>query len=130
MGNLLIFLINRLIFRISNFLRHWYVSSFKIYSNFVISIFEKLDRFFAFKITYKNLFVPLYGDRSIFGYFFGFIFRTIRLFSGGIVYIFSGIAAIIIFLAWAGIPLFVIYKIIKFSPSIKMLALDNMRIFK
>lgn len=130
MGNLLIFLIDRLIFRISNFLRHWYVLSFKIYTNFVISIFEKMDKVFALKITYKNLFSPLYSDRSVFGYFFGFVFRIIRLFLGIIVYIFLVIVAVIVYLIWAAIPLIIIYKIIKFSPSIKMLRLENMGIFK
>ena len=126
----MIFLIDRLIFRISNFLRHWYVLSFKIYTNFVISIFEKMDKVFALKITYKNIFSPLYSDRSVFGYFFGFVFRVVRLFVGGITYTFTAIITVLIYLVWAAIPLFIMYKIIKFSPSVKMLKLDGMGIFK
>lgn len=130
MNGLPVFLIDRLIFRISSFLRHWYVLSFKIYVNFIISLLEKLDRIFSFKITYKYLFSPLYGDRTIIGYFFGFIFRIFRLFFGGIFYAAFMVLSVIPFLIWAAVPLFIIYKIAKYSPAIGMLQLDELPIFE
>ncbi len=123
MGAFLVFLIDRFVFRISNFLRHWYVISFQIYANYIISILEQMDRFFALKISYKYLFSPLYGDRSILGYFFGFIFRLARIFSGGVFYVIFTAAAAALFLVWAAVPLFIIYKIVEYSPAFGLLGL-------
>lgn len=97
------------------------MSGFKVYANFIVSVLEKLDRFFAFKVTYRNLFYPLYGDRSVFGYVFGFIFRIWRLFLAIIFYIIFGIIAIIAFLFWCAIPLYIIYKIAYYSPALDIL---------
>ena len=109
---LLIYLLNRLLFRIKEFLRHWYIKSFFVYSHFIISQLEKIDRVLAFKITLRHLFQPLYQDRSIIGYILGFIFRSVRLCIGTIVYLFIFIIAVTIYIIWLGIPIFIIYKLL------------------
>lgn len=66
-------------YRIAEFFRHWYIKSAKIYFNFVLDRLARLDYFFAWHITARNLFQPLYRDYSIVGYALGFIFRVMRL---------------------------------------------------
>jgi len=106
------YLFIRLLYRLIESLRHWYLDSFKIYSHFIISLLEKFDRKFAFKITLRNLFQPLYQDRSLIGYALGFSFRTGRLIIGGIIYIIMLSAAIFFYLAWLAVPIYIIFKII------------------
>jgi len=107
-----IYIFNRFLYRIKEFFRHWYVKSFFIYTHFVISLLEKIDRYFAFKITLRHLFVPLYLDRSVIGYILGFIFRLGRLIFGGTVYLLIIPAAVFFYLVWLGIPFYVGYRII------------------
>jgi hypothetical protein len=106
------YLISRFFYRLAEFFRHWYISSFRIFSHYVISILEKLDRRFALKITLKHLFQPLYQDRTLIGYILGFFFRSGRLILGGIVYL--GVLAIAVFcyFIWLAIPLYIILRVI------------------
>ncbi|MBN2197605.1 hypothetical protein JW698_00165 [Candidatus Wolfebacteria bacterium] len=110
--NLILYLIKRFYLCLIKFIRHWYLNSSKIYSHFIISLLEKFDKKLAFKITARHLFNPLYQDRSFIGYILGFFFRSARLIWGGFVYIIIIIIAVIIYLFWLIIPLFIIYKIV------------------
>lgn len=105
------YLFNRLFYRLLDFLRHWYFDSFKVYSHFIISLLEKFDRRLAFRITFKNLFHPLYQDRSFIGYILGFSFRASRLAMGGFIYAIMITIAISLYLAWLAIPIYIILKI-------------------
>jgi len=106
------YLFLRLFYRLAEFLRHWYIESFKIYSHLFISLLEKFDRRFAFKITLRNLFQPLYQDRSAIGYTLGFLFRSARLIMGGFFYLIIIAAAIFFYLVWLAAPLYIVFKII------------------
>jgi len=108
-----IYIINRFFYRFIEFWRHWYVGGFKIGSNIFLSLLEKLDRKVVLRITLKNFFQPLYQDRSFIGYFLGIIFRSIRLFFGGIFYLLVAILALAVYLFWLAIPLLIIFEIIK-----------------
>ncbi len=125
MGAFLIFTLNRFIFRISEFIWHWYVVSFEIFAHITVSFLEKLDRFFAFKISLRHIFKPLYQDRSVIGYVLGFIFRLMRIILGGISYGIIIVAAAILFLGWAFIPLFIIFKALKSSPVAPILGINQ-----
>lgn len=113
----LIYLFDRFIYRISHFMRHWYVDSFFTYSHFVISRLEDIDQTIALKVTWRNLFQPLYQERNIIGYALGFIFRSIRLIIGGVVYGSIIVVAAAIFLVWAGIPPYIVLKIAGQTPA-------------
>ncbi|MCX6702433.1 MAG: hypothetical protein NTW60_01020 [Candidatus Wolfebacteria bacterium] len=89
------------------------MNGFKNYGHLVISRLEEIDRTIAFRVTLKNIFQPLYQDRSFIGYLLGFIFRGLRLIFGGIFYAVIISFAIAIFIVWAAIPVFIIYKIIQ-----------------
>jgi hypothetical protein len=106
----LIFLVHRLLYRIYAFLKHWYVGGFMTIARRTVGILESLDQVLAVKITARYFFKPLYQDYSILGYILGFVFRSIRLFTGGLVYLLITLTAVAIYLIWAGLPLYVIYK--------------------
>ncbi len=127
MGELIIYGLNRFIFRISEFIRHWYLEGFIVYIHYFISLLERLDRFFALKVTWRNLFRPLYQDRSIIGYILGFIFRFLRLIIGGIFYLFLIFFAVLGYLIWAAIPLFIVFKVVDYFISGKILG-ENFKI--
>lgn len=108
-----IYIINRFFYRFFEFWRHWYVTSFKVGGHIFISLLERLDQTIALRITLKNLFQPLYQDKSFIGYFLGFIFRTFRLFLGGIFYLILTTIALAVYLAWLAVPLLIVFEIAK-----------------
>lgn len=116
----LVYLFDRFIYRISHFIRHWYVDSFVTYSHFVVSWLERLDQVIALKVTWRNLFQPMYQERNIFGYVFGFVFRSIRLVIGIIVYGAILCLAIAVFSAWAVIPPYILLKIAGQTPAVHL----------
>ncbi|MEK9154635.1 MAG: hypothetical protein AAB596_00975 [Patescibacteria group bacterium] len=108
---LISYLFKHFFYRIKEFFRHWYIKSFFIYSNFVVSLLERLDRFFALKITFRFIFQPLYSDRSVIGYILGFIFRLARLIIASMVYLSVILIAVFLYLVWLTIPIYLIIKI-------------------
>lgn len=113
----LVYLFDRFIYRISHFIRHWYVDSFASYSRFVIARLEDMDRNIAFKVTLRNLFQPMYQERNITGFVLGFIFRSIRLVFGGALYLVVIAIFGSLFLIWACIPLYIVLKIAGQTPA-------------
>ena len=107
----LVYLFNHLGRRILDFFYHWYFHGFFRATGWSYDILERLDRIFALKITFKNLFQPLYQDYSPLGYLLGFIFRTGRVLAALIIYGVFILAAAGLFILWSAIPLYVIYKI-------------------
>ncbi len=105
------YLFGRITYRLFDFARRWYAGSARTYLNFVINVFEWLDKTFAWKITARYIFRPLYGDYSFVGYVFGFLFRFFRLIITTVVYALVFLFAILIYIIWLCIPIFIIYKI-------------------
>lgn len=112
MANVLLYLPRRFFANILNFLEHWYVRSFIHTSRFMLDLFENLDRAFAVRINLKNLFKPLYQDRSPISYVIGFFFRGAKIILALAVYIVILGVTIISYSLWAAIPAFLIYKIL------------------
>lgn len=106
------YLLGRALYRAKEFLRHWYVKSARIYSNFVLERFERMDHVLAWKITAKHLFQPLYKDYSVAGYVLGFLFRFVRLLAASAVYAVAFVLAVALYLAWLALPAFIVYRII------------------
>jgi len=113
---LILYLFNRFLLRITEFLKHWYFDAFKIYSHFIFSLLERVDRKLAFKITLRNLFQPLYQDESFIGHILGFCFRITRLASGGFIYLILITIFILLYLAWVAVPFYILFKI--FYPNL------------
>ncbi|MDP3974918.1 MAG: hypothetical protein Q8P88_01360 [Candidatus Jorgensenbacteria bacterium] len=112
----LVYVIRRAGYRIAEFLRHWYVKSAKIYFNFVLDRLSRLDYFFAWKITARHLFQPLYHDYSIVGYVLGFLFRSARLVLASGVYGALFALALGCYVVWLIIPPLLL--ILAFAPSL------------
>lgn len=108
----LVYLIRRFFYRIYDFLRHWYVKSAKIYSNFVLDRLAKIDRVLAWRINLQYLFQPLYKDYTIIGYGMGFLLRLLRLIGTGFVYLVIFAIAILIYLVWLLIPILIVWWVL------------------
>jgi len=106
----LIYLADRFLYRLFAFLRHWYLDAFFNYAEFIVKFLAKIDRLFAVRINFYHLFHPLYQDYTILGYILGFIFRSGRIIIGSIIYIFLIVLAILLYLIWAIIPLWIVWK--------------------
>lgn len=104
-----VYLAYRLIYRIFDAIRDWYVGGFLSVGHSMINVLECFDRFFALKITLRNIFQPLYQDHTAVGHLFGFVFRSARLFAGALVYFFVILIAAAIYIVWAGIPIAIFY---------------------
>lgn len=104
------YLFYQIITRIGLFLRHWYKEAFLIFWHQMIKILESLDKIFAIKITFRHWLQPLYQDRTIVGYILGFIFRTGRILLASFFYLVIFLLGCSLYLFWAIIPLFLIYK--------------------
>lgn len=113
----LIYFFDRFIYRISHFMRHWYVDSFSAYSRFVVARLEDMDQVIALKVTWRNMFQPLYQERNVAGYLFGFFFRLMRLLIGSVLYAIVITFAALLFLAWAAIIPYIIIKIAGQTPA-------------
>ncbi|MBI4159686.1 hypothetical protein HY504_00810 [Candidatus Wolfebacteria bacterium] len=111
MAILPLYILNRFIFRITEFLRHWYVRGIAFFAHHTIVILSALDTRVAFGITLRHFGEPLYQDRTIIGYILGFIFRSLRLVMGGFVYGVIIILAALLYALWAALPLYVIFRI-------------------
>ncbi|MEK7630004.1 MAG: hypothetical protein AAB432_01295 [Patescibacteria group bacterium] len=106
----LVYLVQQFFYRIFDFFYHWYIKSGRFYSNIVLNRLEKLDYYFAWRITLKNLFQPLYKDYSIIGYVLGFFFRLLRLLITSVIYAFIFIFAAGLYLLWLAAPIYLIAK--------------------
>ncbi|MGB9847945.1 MAG: hypothetical protein ACPLKV_01940 [Minisyncoccia bacterium] len=98
--------------RIKIFLKDWYVNSFVGFWDFLLKNLEKLDKIFAVKITIRHWFEPLYQDRTIVGYILGFIFRTLRILLGSLIYLIVVVFVMFCYLLWAFVPFFLLVKAI------------------
>lgn len=107
-----IYIIYRLFYVIGLFLRHWYVDSFYVSAKYARSLFLRMDRVIAVRVTLLNFFQPLYQDFTMLGYIYGFIFRSLRLLVGATIYMFLGSLAIILFGMWLLIPIILCSKLI------------------
>ena len=110
MGNFFRYLFQQIILRIGFFLKNWFFDAFLVFWQRLLKILESLDKVFAIKITFRHWLKPLYQDRTIVGYSLGFIFRTLRIILAGFFYVLIFLIVIFLYLLWAGLPLYLIYK--------------------
>ena len=104
------YLVHRFFYRFFKFIYNWYIATFFAFSEYFTNFLESLDKTWALKITARNFFRPLYQDRTILGYILGIFFRFWRLLIGGAIYLVIILIGIAIYLIWAAVPLYIIYK--------------------
>ena len=102
------YILKRGLFRIREFLHHYYIDGTRFLFYKFINFMEVVDRSVAFGITLRNFFVPLYRDYTVVGRVLGVIFRSIRLLIGGAIYLFLGSVFMLIVLTWLLIPIILI----------------------
>ena len=79
-------------------------------SHHALNLLESLERTFAFHVTLRHFFEPLYQDRTILGHVLGFVFRTVRLAGGAVIYFLVICAAVVLYLGWAAFPVVIAYR--------------------
>lgn len=105
-----IYLAKTFVFRIGMFFRHWYIDGFlAIYGAWLLFL-RMCERQLAIRINIRFLFQPLYQERNIVGYVLGFLYRSVKVLLGGILYVVTGIIACGVFIVWAVFPLVLIYR--------------------
>jgi hypothetical protein len=107
-----VYLFNCFFYRLGEFFRHWYGDGFFFFFHRLIDFLEQLDRYFALKINFYHLFKPLYRQYTFIGYVLGFIFRGVRIIVAGFIYGIVILTGLILYLAWAFIPIFILLKIL------------------
>lgn len=106
------YLVFRFFFRISEFLRRWYVVAGLFLWKKTIERIQSLDRTLALKVTIVYFFQPLFGDKSIIGRILGFFFRIWRILLATVLYVAIISVAVALYILWALFPVFVISKIL------------------
>lgn len=99
-----LYILNRFVFRLTDFFHHWYIDGSRRYAHAFISFLSGLDRVFALRITARLFWHPLYGDYSIIGRIVGVVFRTLRIIIALGLYAAMSLAALALYLIWLAIP--------------------------
>lgn len=105
----LVYVIHRALYRILDFFHHWYVDGSRFLAHKFISALEEADKSLAIRLTFKYFFQPLYKDYTIVGRILGVVFRSGRIFIGGVFYLFLGLIFLLIYAAWLLIPPAVVF---------------------
>ena len=105
-----VYLVQRFFYRIWVFIHDWYVGSFLFIGKACIDTLERLDRTWALAITVRNLFQPLYQDRTVIGRILGFIFRSLRSALAMIFYLFVICFFVAVYLAWVILPAYILWR--------------------
>ncbi len=104
----LVYLFGRAFFRVTDFFHHWYIDASRRAWHYFLEFLAYLDRAFAVKITLRHFGEPLYGDYSFVGRILGIIFRSARVFIGGVVYLIVMVIFLAICLVWLAVPVSII----------------------
>ncbi|MEZ4156595.1 MAG: hypothetical protein R3B52_01275 [Candidatus Paceibacterota bacterium] len=94
--------------KIQGFFTHWYKDSFFFLSEKLHTLLRQLDKTFAVRTSAQYIFQPMYQDRSIIGYILGFIFRSIRIVVGVLLYTFLSLLWISAYIAFISLPIAII----------------------
>lgn len=104
-----VYLLNRALFRTTDFFHHWYVDGSRFIFHFFISLLARLDGFLALGVTARYFFHPLYGDYSVFGRILGVVFRTLRISLAIFVYGVLSVVFVLAYSLWLAAPFAVIF---------------------
>ena len=108
MNSALGYLLYRFFYRFWDFFHHWYADASRAIFHGYVLFLERLDRRIALRITVRYFFQPLYKDYSIPGRFFGFVFRSVRIAIGVLVYTVCIAIFALSYLVWLLIPIVII----------------------
>lgn len=104
-----IYLLNRALFRMSDFGRHWYIDGTRAFAYSFMSLLARLDRKLALRITMHYFSRPLYGDYSPVGRVLGVVFRTLRIVIAVVLYVAFAVLFLGAYLVWLLVPFVPLY---------------------
>lgn len=107
------YITDRFFYRFLSFFYHWYINGFSAIADNFMKTLRDMDKTFAVWITIRYFFEPLYKDYSIIGRILGVVLRSGRILVGFVVYLFTAILFLLIYIIWALIPIILIYHGIK-----------------
>ncbi|MFH1413182.1 MAG: hypothetical protein ABIG10_04155 [bacterium] len=76
--------------------------------NFLHNMLKSL----ALLVWVKNLFVPMYGQRDIAGFFISFFMRLFQIIFRSLAFLFFVILSLIAIIIWLSLPIVLIYQIV------------------
>ena len=103
------YVVQRVLYRFTDFFHHWYIDGTKVFVNKFILLLESLDQTFAVHVTLRHFFEPLYKDYSIIGRVLGVVFRTVRIGLGASIYLICFLVFLALLLMYLALPLTIIY---------------------
>lgn len=112
----LVYLAGRVLYRIGDFFRHWYVDGSRWFIHGFVLYLEALDRTFALRVTARHFWEPLYKDYSPVGRVLGVVFRSARVCAALAAYLLVACVFLAIYLAWLSIPVgALIYAVLRLN---------------
>lgn len=105
------YFVRNLAFLVIFFFKHWYLDGFFAVTRFVAGTLSALEKNMALKVNLYFFFEPLYQERNIYGYVIGFLYRSLKLLFGGVLYAVIVLGGVVAYLLWAAIPAYIIYRI-------------------
>jgi hypothetical protein len=99
-----VYLLNRFMFRLTDFMSHWYIDGSRRFAHGYIDLLQSLDHALALRVTLHYFWRPLYGDYTIIGRILGVVFRTLRVLVALVVYAFISFFALILYVVWLSLP--------------------------
>jgi hypothetical protein len=106
------YFVQSLVFLVVSFFKHWYVDGFFYVVRAIAAMLRALEKKWALKNNAYFMFEPLYQEKNIYGYIFGFVYRSLKVFFGGMVYVVIVTCGLSLYIVWALIPLYSMYRLI------------------
>ena len=106
---------------LADFFRHWYFDGLFLFLRTFVKTLSFLDRIFALRVSFKNIFKPMYQDNSFIGYVMGFSFRSLRIITALISYSFIAFLFLVAYLIWAAILPYLLLKLFNIDINVSNL---------
>ena len=94
---------------LQRFLDFWFIHGPKQIVRFFFDAFYVWDKTISFRATFRNFFVPLYGDHTILGHIIAFIYRLIILSLATFILIFIALFFISFLIIWSLFPFLIFF---------------------
>lgn len=88
----------------------WFIAFPLFFLKFIGKLAIYLDQTLAASLMLRTLFVPLFGDASLFGFLFGLVFRSLRAIFGFIIITLTSLLLLLFLAGWLLLPFFLFLK--------------------
>lgn len=84
----------------------WFISFPLFFLKFIKKLAIYLDHALAASLMLQTIFLPLFGDASLFGFLFGLVFRSLRALFGFLLITLTGLPLLLLLILWLLFPFF------------------------